>query len=563
MAGHHALRKPGTTARSASTGLPARATRDARGPTGSLLQRAIGNRATGQLIQRCHDGHTCAECAQGAALGDGVLTDAPGPRPGIGQPLDRGVRAFSESAFGADFADVRVHTDPHAAATARDLHALAYTVGRDIFFAAGRYRPAHREGRRLLAHELTHVLQQRGAPGGGIQPAATVASPADDRLERQADEHATRALAGRTVNATPIARQLGVARVQRQEPPATSPKLEEPEFAEVPVTLWAMEDVHELVPPGYPSTATGLATHVLASGEMGWQSRGAAAARVFTPEYWSPMIPRSGTVVLERITNTLPRNLAARILSEVEAGGPLSWASKEFSEGILENIDAGNLPSWTREGFTEDQLRRIPELVRKYSAKTITPDELAVLRRAAAVHISESLPGSPLISYTEPAHDIQANLKKTYGTRKWRVAVEFDEDAVLDVSRANRFNEQGTLGAVRNSVEKEWLATSDSRGRIVSVQRGSGPPSFTMRHAGALRWAGRGMVGFGLGLSAVRIGTAAPEERLGVMAEEAGGSSAARSAPRPRSPDASRSGWRPAAWGCSCVASLAASSAEV
>jgi hypothetical protein len=226
MASHDALRRPGTTARSASAGPSARPTRAAHGPAGSLarLQRAIGNRATGQLIQRCRDGHTCAECAQRASPWDEGLTQAPGQRQGVGQPLDPAVRTFTESAFGADFGDVRVHTDAHAAATARGLHALAYTIGRDIFFEAGRYQPTQREGQRLLAHELTHVLQQRGAPGG-IQPATGLASSADDRLERQADEQATRVLAGRALNPAPIAGQLGVVRVQRQSlpPPVSGP----------------------------------------------------------------------------------------------------------------------------------------------------------------------------------------------------------------------------------------------------------------------------------------------------------------------------------------------------
>lgn len=222
MASHEALRTPGTAARSASAEPSARPTRAARGPAGSLarLQRTLGNRATGQLIQRCRDGHTCAECAQRASPWDEGLTQAPGQRQGVGQPLDPAVRTFTESGFGADFADVRVHTDAHAAGSARGLHALAYTIGRDIFFAAGRYQPARREGQRLLAHELTHVLQQRGATG---EMQTTTADGADEgRFERQAEEQATRVLAGQAVDPAPIQRQLGLARVQRQGPPPTS-----------------------------------------------------------------------------------------------------------------------------------------------------------------------------------------------------------------------------------------------------------------------------------------------------------------------------------------------------
>jgi len=78
-----------------------------------------------------------------------------------GKPLDRGTRSFMESRFGHDFGRVRVHTDARAAESARAVNAHAYTVGHDIVFADGRFDPSARAGRRLLAHELTHVVQQR------------------------------------------------------------------------------------------------------------------------------------------------------------------------------------------------------------------------------------------------------------------------------------------------------------------------------------------------------------------------------------------------------------------
>ena len=77
-----------------------------------------------------------------------------------GQSLDPTTRAFFEPRFGRDFSDVRVHTDERAATSARLVDALAYAAGPHIGFAAGQYAPASRHGRRLLAHELTHVVQQ-------------------------------------------------------------------------------------------------------------------------------------------------------------------------------------------------------------------------------------------------------------------------------------------------------------------------------------------------------------------------------------------------------------------
>ncbi len=83
----------------------------------------------------------------------------PGLRDG-GRPLPKSVRAFFEPRFGRDFSQVRVHTDVLAAESARALNALAYTVGTDLVFGEGQCAPETAKGQRLLAHELTHVVQQ-------------------------------------------------------------------------------------------------------------------------------------------------------------------------------------------------------------------------------------------------------------------------------------------------------------------------------------------------------------------------------------------------------------------
>jgi outer membrane protein OmpA-like peptidoglycan-associated protein len=80
-----------------------------------------------------------------------------------GQALDPATRNFMEAGFGFDFGGVRVHDDAKAAASARDVTARAYTVGNHIAFGRGAYRPDDQQGRKLLAHELAHVVQQRGA----------------------------------------------------------------------------------------------------------------------------------------------------------------------------------------------------------------------------------------------------------------------------------------------------------------------------------------------------------------------------------------------------------------
>jgi hypothetical protein len=82
---------------------------------------------------------------------------------GGGSPLDEGVRSFMEPRFGNDFSSVRIHTGSNAVQMNKELHAQAFTHGSDIYFNAGRYNPGSDEGKRLLAHELTHVVQQTGA----------------------------------------------------------------------------------------------------------------------------------------------------------------------------------------------------------------------------------------------------------------------------------------------------------------------------------------------------------------------------------------------------------------
>lgn len=124
-------------------------------------------------------GHLCSACAAEQAAGGTVQRKAdasPAPAPtgalpdaGTGRPLAADVRHDMEGRFGADFGSVRVHDGPQAAAAAQGLHAQAYTAGRDVVFGAGAYAPHTAVGRHLLAHELTHVLQQGGSGRAALQ----------------------------------------------------------------------------------------------------------------------------------------------------------------------------------------------------------------------------------------------------------------------------------------------------------------------------------------------------------------------------------------------------------
>jgi hypothetical protein len=96
-----------------------------------------------------------------------------------GRPLDRAARSFFEPRFQLDFSAVRIHADQPAAASAREVNALAYTVGRDLVFGDGQFAPHSPEGRRLIAHELAHVVQQAGA--GARRGAVLQRQPAPPR----------------------------------------------------------------------------------------------------------------------------------------------------------------------------------------------------------------------------------------------------------------------------------------------------------------------------------------------------------------------------------------------
>jgi hypothetical protein len=81
---------------------------------------------------------------------------------GGGQPLPESVRNYFEPRFGYDFSQVRVHNDSRAADSAQAVNAKAFTLGQDVVFNNGQYAPEHEEGKKLIAHELTHVVQQNG-----------------------------------------------------------------------------------------------------------------------------------------------------------------------------------------------------------------------------------------------------------------------------------------------------------------------------------------------------------------------------------------------------------------
>src|SRR5262245_37456704 len=227
---------------------------DTLGPGGLLhLQRVAGNAGVAGLV------------AQRRATGDddGDASPVHDVVSSKGSPLEPGVRSEMESAVGHDFGDVEVHTDSRAADSARSVQAHAYTVGNHIVFGEGRFRPDTGEGRHTLAHELTHVVQQRQGPVDGTPAAGGIrVSDPSDRFEREAEANASRLTAGdggaggeaTPAAAAPVQRHAeedvaAEAPVQRQAADEEAPaEVAEAPPAEVPAEGGAAETPSEAPP---------------------------------------------------------------------------------------------------------------------------------------------------------------------------------------------------------------------------------------------------------------------------------------------------------------------------
>jgi len=198
------------------------------------LPRQIGNRAFGEHVAIPAAVQRSAERTQGAGPLDPEIESDIRAAQGGGAPLDERTRSDMGAHLGVDLSAVRVHADGHGDALSRSVQAEAFTVGSDVFFRSGRYAPETGEGRQLLAHELTHVVQQTA----GTVPDESRVSHPDDPHERQADAVAD------AVTATPAPATASGAGsgVQRQ---ASEEEAEDPEAAAAPAAPAVDEGLEE------------------------------------------------------------------------------------------------------------------------------------------------------------------------------------------------------------------------------------------------------------------------------------------------------------------------------
>ena len=178
--------------------------------SGLVLQRSCACGSGGGAHEDCAECKSNNLSLQRSPISSNRTTNAP-PIVGDvlrspGRPLDQPTRAFFEPRFGHDFSRVRVHSDTRAAESASAVNSLAFTLGNNIVFGEGQFSPQTDRGKHLLAHELTHVIQQ----GPAIASKSSISvGPPDDQYEREADRVAEGVLNGAgparvTTGATPV-----------------------------------------------------------------------------------------------------------------------------------------------------------------------------------------------------------------------------------------------------------------------------------------------------------------------------------------------------------------------
>ena len=266
-----------------------------------------------------------------------------------GQPLDPATRAFMEPRFGHDFGRVRIHTGNLADESTRAVSALAFTVGQDVVFAHGRYTPRNAAGRHLLAHELTHVVQQSTAMQG--RHGLDVGLPGST-AEREADVAAERVAAAQAC--TPIT-PVGLT-LQRQ----TAPKVDQPA---------------ENAPDA--NMTVSLTNLVFVVGEEGVFHEG-------------PTRPQAMAVVLQRLLGSLyeaPLHPELTIIDEIEGRWPKGWHPAQWKGTLLPDFGAAEGdPIGYVELDTPVASVLLDLLKEKYKTVDMTPAQEELIRLGLATH---------------------------------------------------------------------------------------------------------------------------------------------------------------------------------
>ena len=385
------------------------------------LQRLIGNAAVSELL----GGAESAE-RQSAAVGE-VLSSP-------GRPLDEPVRADMEARLGADFSDVRVHTDGAAHESAESVAAHAYTSGSHIVFQRGGYNPASDAGRHVLAHELTHVIQQRHGPVAGADTGGGLAiSDPSDRFEREAERTAAAAVTGAQVSpitttvaseGVPVARLMSVEAFRRQ----TTVGAFEKRGSSIGRVEEALAAYHRLPQTSYLDRRRQLEAIQAAAADYSRQSKSGrhqaavdAVARESQEEQNQIRIPATIEEILRQVA--AHAQIYQRLADADRATDPVAKMRGILAaqEGILRQMEVtnadfdsdlsranGNLATWLNDivnamsaaqvrTVVEDDLRLLDDIAADANAPQITRDILRdVLAHRDMVKFGHGTPGTSL-----------------------------------------------------------------------------------------------------------------------------------------------------------------------
>ncbi|MGK7884146.1 MAG: DUF4157 domain-containing protein [Crocosphaera sp.] len=300
-------------------------------------------------------------------------------RRGGGKGLSPATRAFMEPRFGYDFSRVRVHTDSHAAKATHELNAQAFTTGQDIFFGSGYYEPHTRKGKSLLAHELTHTIQQQpakaqrlvqrrnGMDGGSMGTPVATPAPVSTPVASPAPVSAPVASPAPTPVATPAPVSAPVSSPAPTPVPVSTPTTETqpPEIAPEATTRAA--PIREMGGGSTESVPTETAPESTAPESMGEPS--AAPVPLLMPEPPSDLSPEAQSRLEQAQSNAAEVASTESELPDAEASvtsargavaEPPEESNARAGEALVEAL--GERPQPSPE--IEDLCQRIREVIR-------------------------------------------------------------------------------------------------------------------------------------------------------------------------------------------------------
>jgi Domain of unknown function (DUF4157) len=367
----------------ASVTAQATAVKSATAVNGALLQRqcACGQHAQGGECEECKQKQMALERhraghAEPVTVPPIVYDVLSSP----GQPLEPATRAFMEPRFGRDFSRVRVHTDEKAGESARAVKAVAYTVGENIAFDAGRYSPGTQHGRYLLAHELAHVAQQSAHSAARLDR-SSITKP-DDPSEREADRVGAAVADGRSFPAQTrspltLARQpdAGVADAGSAAPkpqPAPPAKAKAPVAAPSAVFGKVAFDARaDRIPPTKTVNVAATLTGIPAGQSAKVDVEGSGGSNGTATVTAGASLAGSGNITVKGGTQTAPAH-AGNLKLRAALGGAVVGRSAgftvaawpiDFTDTLNSDVDAGGAVGVSvQDGWSGDGSGPIAEL---------------------------------------------------------------------------------------------------------------------------------------------------------------------------------------------------------